>query len=339
MGQSITTTQWFLQGRKHFRQPGYLKHIEKYADPVQSRSNICRGCEGADGVDLNGKTIVVTGANSGIGKEVATYVAAKGAKVYMLCRSEARAKAAQEEIIEQTLNNSVHVLLADVGELNQVRKAASELQSLEEKVDCIVCNAGVLLNEKHVTSDGYESTFASHLLGGSFLLSKLLIPQLKNAGSEAKVIFVTSGGMLLTNFPSWDKATCTDPKIKYDGVNAYSYAKRGQVILAERLAKESPDITFVSAHPGWCATAAVDDAFGESKKYLEPMRNTWQGAEGLTWLISTKKQNLSNGSFYLDRTEQRKHLPGLFRCETSSTKNSEEEIEEFMNKMKAACNL
>ena len=149
------------------------------------------------------------GANSGIGKELAKYAAAKNANLYMLCRSKDRAEKARAEIIEETKAKeaNVKILLADVGELSQVRSAVKELQAKEDRVDVLVCNAGVLLNDRKETSEGIEMTFAAHFLGGSYLLSNLLLPQLKAAGSEARVVYVTSGGMLISKFPSWDVAT------------------------------------------------------------------------------------------------------------------------------------
>ena len=223
----------------------------------------------------------------------------------------------------------------DVGELNQVRTAAEEIKSSESKVDCIICNAGVLLNEKKLTSEGRESTIASHLIGGSYLLPTLLLPELKAAGSEARVVFTTSGGMYLTKMPTWDISTCTKADQKYDGVMAYSFAKRGQVLLAERFAKVHPELTWISAHPGWTATAAVDDAFGKDKAYLEPMRNVWQGAEGISWVATVSKAKLENGGLYLDREKQKKHLPLLF----TNTKNTESEVDEFLLKLSQEVSL
>lgn len=340
MGQGVSTAQWFVYGKKNFTKTGYLKHIKSYSAPVQNEAAICRGAEGADGVDLGGKCVVVTGANSGLGKEIATYAAAKGANLYMLCRSKDRAEKARDEISEKTSNENIKIILADVGELAQVRKAVEELQSQEEKVDCLVCNAGVLLNERKETSEGNEVTFAAHLLGGSYLLSQLLLPQLKAAGSESRVVFVTSGGMYQTDFPSWEVATNDKEKGgKYDGIKQYTYAKRGQVLLAERMAISHPEIRWVTGHPGWAATAAVDDAFGDDAKYLEPMRSTWEGAEGLTWLLSTEKDNLTNGAFFLDRSVQKKHIAGLFMSEGSYTKNKEPEVDEMMENLKKASGL
>lgn len=289
---------------------------------------------------MDGKIVVVTGANSGLGKEVATYAAAKGAKLYMLCRSKERAEKARDEIVKLTNNDNVSILLADLGELSQVRKVVAELSEKEPKVDVLVCNAGVLLNEKRVTSEGNEVTFASHFMGGSYLLSSLLIPNLKASADKGRVIFVSSGGMYNTSFPDWATATSSEGATHdYDGNFSYAYAKRGQILLAERLTKTEPDISWVTAHPGWSATPAVDDAYGENKKYLEPFRSTWEGAEGIAWMTATDKKNLQSGEFYLDRTPQRKHLAGAFFSEGTYTKNTEADVDEMMKKLKEAAGL
>lgn len=277
-------------------------------------------------------------ANSGIGKELATYVAAKGATLYMLCRSAGRAEAAKDEIIQLTSNKNVKVLLADVGVLAQVRKVVEELQALEPKIDCLVCNAGVLLNERELSSEGHEMTLASHLIGGSYLLPKLLLPQLEKS-DDPRVIFVSSGGMYNTKFPSWDVAMSTANPAAYNGNMAYAYAKRGQVLLAERWTRDFPKIVWLSAHPGWAATLAVDAAYGAQKKYLEPMRTTWEGAEGIAWLVSTERTNLQSGAFYLDREPQRKHLAGAFFTEGSYTKNTPAEVDDMMEHLKEVAGI
>lgn len=319
---------------------GYEKHIKKYGSSVQSSSAIKLGEEGADGVSMEGKVIVVTGANSGIGKELATYAAAKGAKLYMLCRSKDRAEKARDEIIKTTSNQNVEVVLADLAEMAQVRGAAGKLSDKEQQIDVLVCNGGVLLNDRRESSEGYELTFASHLLGGSYLLSNLLLPRLKASNDKGRVIFVSSGGMYNTKFPDWDTATSSEgASHKYDGNFAYAYAKRGQVLLAERSTKTNSEVCWVSAHPGWCATSAVDEAYGENKKYLEPFRSPWEGAEGMAWMMGTDKSNLKSGEFYLDRKPQQKHLAGALFSEGSYTKNTDAEVDEMMKKLKEAAGI
>lgn len=340
MGQSISSTQFFIYGKRHFTQTGYENHAKKYVDLVQKSASIGRNEPGSDGVDMVGKVVVITGANSGIGKELAIYAASKGAKLYMLCRSKDRAEKARDEIVKLTSNDSVEVVLADLAEMAQVRKAAESLCSKESKIDVLVCNGGVLLNERKESSEGYELTFASHLLGGSYLLSNLLIPRIKASDDKGRVIFVSSGGMYNTKFPDWETAISSkESSQKYDGNFAYAYAKRGQVLLAERYSKTIPEISWTSAHPGWALTNAVDEAYGDNKKYLEPFRTPWEGAEGMAWMMSTDKANLQTGAFYLDRKPQRKHLSGAFFTEGSFTKNTEKEVDEMLQKLKEAASL
>jgi len=340
MGQAISSTQFYLYGRQHFTQTGYAKHMKKYTGPVQSSASIKVGDEGADGVSMDGRVVVITGANSGVGKELATYAAAKNAKVYMLCRSKERAEKARQEIVESTSNENINILLADLGELEEVRRVTSELQAKEDKVDVLVCNAGILCNDKRMTKEGNELTFALHLLGGTYLLSQLLIPQLEAAKETSRVIITTSGGMYNAKFPDWATATSSEgASHKYDGQFAYSYAKRGQVLYAEEMTKAKPDIKWVTTHPGWTMTPAVDDAYGDNKKYLEPMRTPWEGAEGIAWLMGAKKDDLEGGELYLDRKTSPKHLAGPAFSEGSFTKNSREEVNEMMTKLKEAAGL
>jgi dehydrogenase/reductase SDR family member 12 len=258
----------------------------------------------------------------------------------MLCRSKDRAEKARDEVVEATKNKDVQILLADLAEMSQVRKVVSDLQSQEDRIDCLVCNAGVLLNDRKESSEGNEVTFASHFLGGTYLLSQLLLPQLKAAKNDSRVVIVSSGGMYTTPFPDWETATSTgSAKESYNGNLAYAYAKRGQVLYAKEMTKMHPEITWLTSHPGWTATPAVDDAYGENKKYLEPMRTPWEGAEGIAWLMGAKKEDLESGAYYLDRKPQREHLSGPFFTEGSYTKNTQEQVDEMMRRLKEAAGL
>mmetsp|Transcript_1676 Transcript_1676/g.3540 ORF Transcript_1676/g.3540 Transcript_1676/m.3540 type:complete len:346 (-) Transcript_1676:1843-2880(-) len=333
--QGIATTQFFLFGKKNCTQTGYLKHMQQYKDPVQSAAVVnIESKQDSDGVDLTGKTFLITGANQGIGKEIATYAAAKGGNVYILCRNEGRAKIAQKDIQEKT-KNKVNILLADVGEPSHIERVVKEFTDKEDKLDCLVCNAGALFNDRRVNSNGQEVTFMSHLVCGSYQLTKLLLPSLKQSpANEARVVYVSSGGMYNSKFPEWEVAASSGKhESDYNGNIAYSYAKRGQVLLAERFTKDYPEVAFVSTHPGWVRTAAVDGAYGDNAKYLEPFRNLWEGSEGIAWLTATPKKNLESGAFYLDRSPQRKHIAGLFMTDGSFTKNSEKEVDVMMKKL------
>jgi len=322
--QLITTTQFYLFGRSRFTATGWEKAAKRY---------VASDLEG----DLTGKVFCVTGANSGIGKETASYLASKGAKVYMVCRSKERAEKAREDMGRKDL---LEVLVGDVSSAKDTARVAAELTKREAKLDGLVCNAGALLNEKTTTSEGVEVTFASHLAFGSYLLSRELLPLLEKA-DDPRVVFTTSGGMYNSKFPGVEQ--CVDPpKDSYDGNFAYTYAKRGQVLLAEALAaraakEKSSKVAYVSSHPGWTATPAVDAAYGDQKKYLEPMRNTWQGAEGQIWLCVVPSSTLEPGALYLDRTTQRKHVAGPFFTDGWATKNSQADVDAMLADLDALC--
>jgi dehydrogenase/reductase SDR family member 12 len=273
-------------------------------------------------LNLTGRVFMVTGANAGIGREITTYLAKKMATVYMVCRSEGKAKAAKEEVVAQTSNPNVHVLVCDCSVGADVRKMWSDFmthryqvisqgEELREalatadtfvspvRLDALVCNAGALSNEKTLTSEGVETTFAAHLLFGTYLLGELAMPTLaKTPGS--RFIAVSSGGMYNTKFPEWEDATATG-NAAYDGQFAYAYAKRGQVLLCERWSKLHPTVKVVSCHPGWTDTGGVDAAYGSNKSYLEPLRSLWEGSEGIVWLCVAPVDQIEGGGFYLGK--------------------------------------
>jgi len=200
------------------------------------------------------------------------------------------------------------------------------------RLDALVCNAGALLNEKTISSEGVEVTFATHLLFGTYLLGSLALPTLSTT-QDSRLVIVSSGGMYNSKFPAWEDATSTGIA-KYDGQFAYVYAKRGQILLTEQWAKQySGMVKVVSCHPGWTLTEGVEAAYGESKSYLEPLRSVWEGAEGIIWLCVAPKDEIEDGAFYLDRKPQVKHMSGFFYSEGSFTKNSAAEVADMMHRL------
>ena len=351
MGNGLATVQFFIYGRQECTQKGWEKAKRSYGSP-----------DPLDLCDLSGRVMLVTGANSGIGFEIAQFAASRGARTYMLCRNAERAEAARAKIVSAAATRNcsadVHVLLGDTGLRTDMERCAAEFCSREKSLDALVCNAGVLLNERQETAEGYEVTFASHLLFGSYMLADRLEAKLTASSWErgARCVFVSSGGMYNRGWPSnWDVATSrtgSSAVDRYDGQMAYVHAKRGQVLLAERWARDGKGegkVGWVSAHPGWVDTPAVDDAYGKQKKYLEPMRTPWQGAEGICWLAcaavapaakafddAPSGERIVPGGFYLDRSPRCKHIAGPFMSEGSATRNSEAEVDTFLANLRHA---
>ena len=213
---------------------------------------------------------------SGIGLGIVEYLAKRQAVVYMVCRNEEKGLIQRDRIVQETANEHVYLLIADCGLEADVRRLWSEFVSHRQSVastvslTALICNAGSLTNNIQLTAEGVESTIATHLIFGTFLLVNLALSTLQSTAGS-RVIVVSSGGMYNTKFPSWDLATS---KVgKYDGQLCYAYAKRGQVLCCEQWTKMHANVKFVSCHPGWVDTGGVDAAFGDKKSYLQPLRS------------------------------------------------------------------
>lgn len=261
--------------------------------------------EGATDVDLSGRVVVVTGANSGIGFVTAEALAARNAQVLMVCRNPERGERAAVEIRSRTPGADVDVLLCDVSELDQVRSLSTSIQERVGAVDRLILNAGVLLDDYDETSAGLERTFATNVLGG-FLLTRLLQPALIQA-PDARVLHVTSGGMYTQRL---DLDVLQGQTESFDGVVAYAQTKRAQVILNEQWAERFAGTGVVShaMHPGWADTPGVEKSLPRFHKVMKPLlRDAEQGADTLVWLATAAEPGERSGELWLDRAVRPTH--------------------------------
>ncbi|TMI12476.1 SDR family NAD(P)-dependent oxidoreductase, partial [Candidatus Bathyarchaeota archaeon] len=141
-------------------------------------------------VDMKGKTCLITGGNSGIGKATALGLARMGANVVIVSRSKEKGEAALTEIIAKSGNRKVELMLADMSSQDSIRKLAGDFKVGHEKLHLLVNNAGVYLTRRTTTVDGLESTFSTNHLG-PFLLTNLLLDLLK-ASAPSRIVNVTS---------------------------------------------------------------------------------------------------------------------------------------------------
>jgi len=264
-------------------------------------------------VSLEGRTCLVTGANSGIGLATTLGLAERGASLWLLCRSRERGEAACREVRQSTGSRRVHLATLDVADFASIRAFAAGLRT--PRVDVLVHNAGMLAGARDQTADGHELTLATHVLG-PLLLTCLLRPRLAAAG-DARVIFVASGGMYGTRLSVADAEW---RQRSFDGVAAYAQAKRMQVVLAEELARRfaGDGIAVNAMHPGWAETPAVKSSlprfYAVTRRIL---RSPAQGADTVLWLAASEAARGHSGRFWFDRQARRTHF--MARTRESAT--------------------
>ncbi len=253
----------------------------------------------SDLIHVAGRTVVISGATAGIGRAAAQRLAGLGARVVVLARDEQRGRRALAEIEAETGNSNLALVVCDVSSLESVRAAAAQLLEDEPEIHVLINNAGVLLNERQFSAEGYDLVLATNLLG-PFLLTELLRERIV-ASAPARIIEISSGGMY------YRRINVVDPHTEhgdYVGTEVYSRTKRGQVIVTEIRAEQLADRGVVchSMHPGWAATPGVAQSIPLfEKKFRDVLRTPAQGADTMVWLAAADAPAESSGQFWLDR--------------------------------------
>ncbi len=255
------------------------------------------------GYPLIGRVIIVSGSTSGLGLECATQLADLGASVILLVRDFEAGQRVCKLIVNSTRNPEVSVVVADMGELDSVRRAASELRHFPA-IHGLVHNAGALARNFQVTSEGLEVTAATQLVG-PFLLTTLLRDQLQ--AGQARVVWVTSGGMYTQPL---DVGWLENPQPDYNGTVAYARVKRAQVSLnavwAPRLA--TLGISMSAMHPGWVDTPGVRRSLPRFRRAMSGLlRTPSEGVDTMVWLLSAPTELTPPGNLWLDRRGRQLH--------------------------------
>jgi NAD(P)-dependent dehydrogenase (short-subunit alcohol dehydrogenase family)/carbon monoxide dehydrogenase subunit G len=249
--------------------------------------------------DMTGKHVVITGATSGLGLATAEMLAARGARLTLVARSREKAERIKQSISEKTGNNAIAVEIADLSLVAETEKLCARLLDRDEVIDVLINNAGALFNERTVTAEGLEKSFALLLLS-PYILTERLISLLERSPG-GRVINVASGGMYSQRLRVDDLESQESP---YNGSLAYARAKRALVILTEIWAGDSADtgVVFNSMHPGWADTPGVSEALPGFYKVMKKwLRTAEQGADTITWLASATEAGKITGKFFLDR--------------------------------------
>lgn len=251
---------------------------------------------------LAGATVLVTGANSGIGKAAASGAAALGATVLMTVRDVARGEAARRDVLAVVPGADLVVERCDISRLADVRAFAADLVSRRRRLDAVIHNAGVLPARRTETGDGHELSLATHVLG-PILLTELLLPALE-AAPDPRVVLMSSGGMYTQTLHPDDIEYRTG---HYRGAAAYARSKRIQVAVTPLLARRWAGVTVASMHPGWADTPGIASSLPGFRRLTRPiLRTSGQAADTAVWLTATTPTPAS-GQFWHDRSIRSTH--------------------------------
>jgi NAD(P)-dependent dehydrogenase (short-subunit alcohol dehydrogenase family) len=200
---------------------------------------------------LEGKVCIVTGSNTGIGKETARGLAQRGATVVLACRDVAKGELARADIERTTGRKDLDVMRLDLGDTASIRAFAEAFRSKYSRLDVLVNNAGLWATSRTTTKDGFETTFGTNHLG-TFLLTNELVPLLK-ASAPSRVVILSSK-LHYQGKLDWDDLQFE--RRSFSGPAAYNLSKLANVLFANALARRlaADRVTVNSVHPGVVAT-------------------------------------------------------------------------------------
>ncbi len=247
---------------------------------------------------MHGKTVLITGANSGIGFVTACELAKMGARVLMVCRDNKRGAHAWTEVAQVATGGAPALLLADMSSQQSVRALADDVRQRFPKIDVLINNAGGIFAERGFTVDGIERTFATNHLG-PFLLTNLVI-DLVRAGTGARIINVAS-----ESYSSRLNFGNLDGEKSYGFLNAYFRSKLENIIFSFDLARrlEGSGVTVNCMSPGPTRTRFGDNMTGLAGLFPRLVKKLFpspeKGARTLIYLASSPEVDGISGRFFL----------------------------------------
>ncbi len=237
-------------------------------------------------------TILITGATDGIGKQAALDLARLGHTILVHGRNEPRAQNVVAEIRRASKNSNVEFVIADFASLDAVRQLASQIKTKFPRLDILINNAGVFMQTRTLTRDGFETTFqVKHL--AHFLLTILLLETLKQ-NAPARIIHVSSG-VHRSGSMQWDNLQAEK---NFSGYDAYARSKLANVLFAYALAERMNGIRVTSnaLHPGVIATKLLHAGWGGGNALA-------RGAETIVHCATALELENVTGRFFDNKRE------------------------------------
>lgn len=263
--------------------------------------------------DLSSKVIVVTGGNSGVGKESVLQLSKHNpARLYMTARSKAKYDTALADIKKQNPDANVSFLELDLASFASIKDAASTVLAENDRLDVLMNNAGIMAVPPGFTKEGFEVQFGTNHMGHA-LLTKLLMPLLlktaEKPGSDVRIINVSSGAHMMAPGSGFVPSTITTDMSKYHTYTRYGQSKMANIYFSRALAFKYPSITSVAIHPGRVATPLLDGYMAHSS--MSPMGlfqkaydvfskiSVDKGAVNQLWAAVGDKERVRSGGYYV----------------------------------------
>lgn len=248
--------------------------------------------------DLTGRTYLVTGANTGIGRSTVEGLARRGGRVILACRSAAKTTPVIDEIRATTGNDALEYLHLDLADLDSVRSASRTLIDRTERIDVLIANAGVA-GQRGTTAQGFELAFGSNHLGHFLFITELL--DLLRSSAPARVVVVASDSHYAAK--GLDEQALRRATRRITGMPEYARSKLANVLFAQELARRVParEVAAHALHPGVIAS----DIWRRIPWPIRPlmtrrMRTTEEGAQTSLWCATSDDLLGESGGYYAD---------------------------------------
>ncbi|XP_017479348.1 PREDICTED: retinol dehydrogenase 12-like [Rhagoletis zephyria] len=216
-----------------------------------------------------GKVVVITGANTGIGKETARELAKRGATIYMACRDMKKCEKARQELIKDTCNENIHGIKLDLASLTSIKEFADHFKKIETRLDILINNAGIMACPRMVTEDGFEMQIGVNHLG-HFYLTNLLLDLLKKS-APSRIVVLSSLAHAMGSFKKNDFLS----EHSYKPSKVYTHSKIANILFAHELAKrlQGTKVTVNSLHPGVVESELMRYNSIINNQFLGPIAN------------------------------------------------------------------
>jgi NAD(P)-dependent dehydrogenase (short-subunit alcohol dehydrogenase family) len=246
--------------------------------------------------DLDGKTILITGANTGIGRATAHALAERGASLIFAGRSEARTSPVIKQIAEETGNHALRFVPLDLGDLDSVRACAQSVLVTGEPLNVLINNAG-LAGKRGMTSSGFELIFGTDYVG-PFLLTALLLERLTES-APARIVNVASDAHYSAKGINYE--AIRQPTKSVTGMREYSVAKLANVLHAQELARRlaGTGVSSYALHPGVIASDIWRQVPWPVRPLVKlPMRSAQEGAQTSLYCATAPELAEESGHYY-----------------------------------------